>query len=531
MENEGKFIMDKNIKLKFAKLSDLEIVCKLHLDIWRKINPRTTDTRIRKHFIDWAKNKEILLVFEKNKPIAYFHLNRDYWVRSFYIKRIGVIEGYEKVRDLALDKIIEMAKKEKVRRIFVDTNPIKGKEIINFYLKRGFSKCGYIKDNFGENENAIILSLKLESSRMGDFNKKLNRLLNIIVDTILSAKSKKEAAALTLWPIPTPQGMLFWGEEWSKKLNRILHLIEKRKVEDREIKRSLKFPSKIVPFLWRCGDTVKNSSLTKEEKLFIVKKLFEILALFRKENLFCKNGKNIIWDKKELEDNKRGLYFFSVRDRKSKKIISNFEAALYLYTELLYWAQHPFGHCFHGLYPDEKGGLLVREYFDLKPKVWNFSKNLNFSQVEIFEVYKRGTKIKLDFFERGIRTIVPFKQNLKSFALKVDAKPIKKLDEVSKFYDNLKNVIRKGSNFIQSLNEQQLIEKHSAYWFFVLKPLCDLVGEDWRPPQQVLNNIYKKYDKIRDVWQNVVKKDFEKTADLPLEQQKNILKEMFDPRV
>lgn len=364
-----------------------------------------------------------------------------------------------------------------------------------------------------------------------NFDKKINKLLNIIVDSILSAKSKKEAAALTLWPIPTPLGMLFWGEEWAKKLNQVLHLIEEQKISDKKIKKSLKFPSKIVHFLWRCGDAVKNSSLAKEEKLFIVKKLFKILALFRKENLFCKNGKNIIWDKKELENNKRSLYFFSVRDRKSKKIISNFEAALYLYTELLYWAQHPLGHCFHGLYPDKKGDLLVREYFDLRPKIWNFSKNLNFSQVEILETYKRGTKIKLDFFERGIRTIVPFKQNLKSSALKIDTKPIKKLEEVSRFYNNLKNVIQEGSNFIQSLNEQQFIEKHAAYWFFALKPLCDLVGKDWRPPPQVLNNIYKRYSKIKGIWQNVVKKDFEKTGVLPLGRQKDILRKMFDPRV
>lgn len=44
-----------------------------------------------------------------------------------------------------------------------------------------------------------------------DFNKKLDKLLDIIIDTILGAKRREEAAAVTLWPLPTPQGMLYWG--------------------------------------------------------------------------------------------------------------------------------------------------------------------------------------------------------------------------------------------------------------------------------------------------------------------------------
>lgn len=173
---------------------------------------------------------------------------------------------------------------------------------------------------------------------------------------------------------------------------------------------------------------------------------------------------------------------------------------------------------------------LIRECFDLKPKVWDFSKNLSFSQVEIFEVYKRRTKIELDFFERGIRTTEPFKQNLISFALKVDKNPIEQLEEISIFFESLKDVIEKGSKVIQSLGQQQLIEKHAQYWFYMLKPLCDLVGKDWHPPQQVSDNIYKKHSEIKEIWQNVVKKNFEKTAFLPVKQQEKILRKAFDPR-
>lgn len=367
---------------------------------------------------------------------------------------------------------------------------------------------------------------------MQKLNKQIDKLIDIIVESILSAKSKDEAAALTLWPLPTPQGVLYWGDEWSKKLNWILHLIDKQKIDNEKIARVLKFPSRATHFLWRTTDAVKNSSLNKKEKLYTIKKLFEILAVFRKKDLFCENGKNIIWDKKELENRKKDLYFFSGKDKKLNKLISTFKTALWIYTELIYWAQHSFGHSFHGPYLEKEEDLLVREYFDLKPQIWSFSQGLNFSEVEIFEIYKKGTnsKIKLEFFERSIRTTQPIKQDLEKFAFKVDEKVIKNSDEISLLSKNLIQIIKRGGKIIQSLNEQKLIEKHADYYFYVIKPLCDLVKEDWRLPKQVHNNIYKKYQEINAVWHNVVKKDSEKIASLSYKQQKKILKEIFDPR-
>lgn len=362
------------------------------------------------------------------------------------------------------------------------------------------------------------------------FNKKLDTLLDVIVETILGAKRREEAAAVALWPIPTPLGMLYWGNEWSRKLYRIVSSVDRQKIGGEELREAIKFPSRIAHILWRI-DAIKNSGLTKSEKLYIVEKLFDYLAIFRKDNLWCADGRNIIWELEEIENGKKGLLFFTVEDEVQRKLLSNFEAILFLYTELLYWANHPIGHSFHGPYENGKRPMLVREYFDLKPEVWDFSKDLSFSQVEIFEVYKEGSEIKLDFFERGIRTTESFKQSLMSFALRIDGNPVNQLEQLSDALSNLGSVIERGSEFIQSLDEQQLIEKHAEYWFYALNPVCDLVNEDWHPPQSVRDNVYKRYDKINGVWEGVIKKNFEKTAGLPIDEQENLLKKNFDPRI
>lgn len=377
----------------------------------------------------------------------------------------------------------------------------------------------------------LSLTARKEQFTVGkiELDRNLNKLLDIIIESVLVAFTKEDLAKVSLWPIPTPQGVLYWAKEWSKKLNHVLCLIDKQNVSRLKVKEALKYPSRLVHILWRI-DALQRSDLNREERLYVVRKLFGYLADFRKKDLWCEDGKNILWNFKELRGNKRGLVFFLTKDERRRKLFFNLEASLFLYTELIYWANHPLGHCFHGLYGNEKGIVLVKEYFDLKPEVWDFSKNLSFSQVEIFEVYKKGTKIKLEFFERGIRTTESFKQNLLSFALKVDEKVVNQAEDISKYLENLQDVIKKGGKFVQSLNKKQLIEKHAQYWFYAIKPLCDLVGEDWHPPQAVRDNIYKKYRKIDTIWQNEVKRSFEKMSVLPPKQQERALRDYFDPR-
>lgn len=367
---------------------------------------------------------------------------------------------------------------------------------------------------------------------MKNLDKKIDKLTEIIAKSIVEAKSKEESAALTLWPIPTPLGLLFWGNEWSKKLFQVLSLLDEKKISNHRIEESLKFPSKIVHFLFRCGDAVKDSDLEKEEKIFIIEKLFGILKIFRRKDLFCESGENIIWSREELTTVTQNLPLFSTKDKKLRRVIPDLEAALYLYTELLYWAQHPMGHCFHGPYQIKDKLLLAKEYFDLKPEVWPFTKNLRFSEVEVLEVYSKDvqSEIKLGFFERGLRNPKSLEDALEKYALRIDGEEIKEPEEISESLKNLTEVINQGTKFVSSLDQQQMIKKHADYWFYSLKPLCKLVDEDWHPPKQVKDNIYKRYEEINDIWEKVSKKNLEKTANLSYQEQTKILKKDFDPR-
>lgn len=362
---------------------------------------------------------------------------------------------------------------------------------------------------------------------MQKIDKQLNKLLDIISSVVLATGGEKEHGALIMWPISTPKGLLYWGDEWSQKFNRVFHLIDQKNIIDTEIARALMFSSRPAQLLWRI-DAIKDSSLSKEEKLYTVSKLFNCLVVFRKKDLFCEDGRNIIWNKRELEKHKRDISFFSIKSSRLRHLISRLETTLWLYTELLYWTNHPFGHSFHGPYLDKTGMLLVREYFDLRPEIWPFSQKLKFSQLEIFETYQKIDS-KLEFFERGIRTTKDFKKDLKGFALKVNGKTIGRLEQISRYMENLIKVVRDGTRINRSLNQKEMIEKHAEIWFYAIKPLCDLIEEDWHPSKQVKDNIYKKYKGREKTWEKI-QGNFRQLTTLPFKQQELLTKESFDPR-
>lgn len=360
-----------------------------------------------------------------------------------------------------------------------------------------------------------------------NINRRLDKLFEIIVSAVLGVAGEKTAVASTLWPLPTPRGLLYWQKEWTEKLYHTIRLIEKRSVRKDRIKTALMSSSRPAQLLWRV-DAIKDSDLNLEQKLYIIHKLFDYLTLFRKRDLFCEKGENLIWNKEELKSSQEGLKFFSVDNDKLINDIGILETTLWLYTELIYWTNHPFGHSFHGPYEVRGGSLLVREYLDLKPEIWSFSRDLKFSQVEIFEIYEK-TNLELDFFERGIRSTKDFRKNLRYFALKVDGKIVETPRQILQYTKNLTKVAKFGSKANQSLNQQQLIEKHAQIWFYAIKPLCDLVKENWHLPKGVLDNIYKKYEEIDIIWKEI-ERGFKRTSFLPHGEREKFVKATFDPR-
>jgi hypothetical protein len=362
-----------------------------------------------------------------------------------------------------------------------------------------------------------------------DLDNKINKLLDIVAEIVVGAAGKQKVSGFELWPFHPIQGRLFFTKDWFAYLFKYLKQIDEENLSDKRIAYSFKAPSKIAQLLWML-DGIKQTELTIEERLYVVQRLFDLLGVWRKD-IFCKDGKNLTLSLKEVKQLVKRAKFVELKNNPSfKKDVCVLESALWMYAEMIYFSNHPFAHSFQGPYKLGSKILVKRNYFDLRPEFWPFSKKLKFGEVEILEIYKKEADIKFDFFERGIRTQKPYRDKLLEVSIRVGKRALSSEKGVEGVLANLNVVIENGSRRIQKLSRQDLIAKYASYWFYALKPLYQLVKEPWQLPQEVEDNIYKRFDKINAIWRGIEKKRLS-AGKLTLKERAESFKRLFDPRI
>ncbi|RLJ08719.1 MAG: hypothetical protein DRP13_01605 [Candidatus Aenigmatarchaeota archaeon] len=125
------------------------------------------DKKIIKHDLTkQAKDDDYLFfVIEiKGKVAGFITAKIHKWNKSIYVERLYVHkdERNKGYGSKLLAKIISIAKKLKMRKLFVDTGE-KNKRAVRFYLKNGFIKTGYIKDFYNDphDRNCIVFCYNL----------------------------------------------------------------------------------------------------------------------------------------------------------------------------------------------------------------------------------------------------------------------------------------------------------------------------------------------------------------------------------
>lgn len=366
---------------------------------------------------------------------------------------------------------------------------------------------------------------------MKKLDKNIDQLLDLICEIVIGGEKGKEEAGFQLWPFHPMYGRIFFTKVWFRNFYDALKKIQDRGFSDLQLAKVFEAPSQIVQLLWML-DGMKEAGLTRKSRLFIVERLFSLLEIWRKD-IFCQGGKNIIWTSGEVISQCRNVLFLSLDNTPSLiKHVAALEGRLWLYAELINFETHPFIHSFQGPYKRNKKILLYRKYFSLRPRFWAFVKNLKMDYLEIFETYNAETKIKLDFFERGIKSAGSYKDNLVSVALKVDGKDIRNIQEIKELCRNLDEVINNGVRNIQKMGRQEMLIKYAAHWFYALDPFYRLLGmkKHLLVPEEVRNNIYKKYTMFNNLWTEIENRR-KQSLNLVYKDRVKIFKDVFDPRV
>jgi len=172
------------------------------------------------------------------------------------------------------------------------------------------------------------------------------------------------------------------------------------------------------------------------------------------------------------------------------KVLSQLNVLLWHYAILIQGGHRIYSLEIHGPYKLNKGRILiVREYSRLKPvEVWRFASEFPYNEITIYEVYQ-NMEMKIDTLGHYWTSTYPSEKLIKA-AITIDGRNITNLTEVTEVYKKCYKTFKKGIAYTKNYKREDWIRKNIELAYFWLKPLKDLLGEEWKPQTEILNIAY-----------------------------------------
>jgi len=361
------------------------------------------------------------------------------------------------------------------------------------------------------------------------YSKKIDNFCSAYATYVLKAFGKSQPL---IWPIPMNETYWYICKYFLRELYKDIKRLKDKDVAIERIEELFVAPTRISMFLAMIYG-MSFSDLKIKEKVELTELLLDLLPRYRREDLFCENGSNIIWTKQQASKELKKCKMINLDENKNAgqlaKILGKINATLWLYCEFIHGAFHSYGYEFHGPYSlnNKEKLLIVREYYDIKPSlVWPFASRLPFDKVTTFEVYK-DCKINFDLFGH-LETTVSLPQHLQSFHIKTSSEGIESevnnLSGLDSILSNCAETLNEALKFTSNFNKYDWAKKIVEMHYHYLVPHKDLLKQDWKPSDSIYLAINKGSDEIEMA--NTFK-SFEKIWGMSKKESFNLIKDFL----
>lgn len=367
-------------------------------------------------------------------------------------------------------------------------------------------------------------------------NKILDEFAEAMATNLLTVSKEPYS---NIWPAPRAnilEARWYSHATFPKSLLKMCLKLEEKGYSDEAIAKTLGGPSKVCLFLFWI-DGKKTLEMPKEDMAKLTIKLIKYISCHRQGDIWCRDGRNHILTDEHLDkiiNDFRGFDLSKESSSELRRTVAKINGTLWLYTELLYFACHAWGHESHG--PYEIGGdryLVVREYYDLRPSFWGFAEHLVSDKVTTLEIYDKKADIAFDMFSRTRSKGTPLKHLLR-YDIKIgglDGKSIETIEELKRLETNIIATTNIAAEFENKLEKKNLIKKfnEATYWTGI-KPLTDILEEKWEPPQEIYDMIERE-EALHSEFLIQKLEGLKHAHEVPEDVLYTILRDSFDPRV
>lgn len=301
-----------------------------------------------------------------------------------------------------------------------------------------------------------------------------------------------------LWPFSIVETNWYYAKFFPNEIYHTIKKLEKKGISNEKIAELCWGPSAITHWFYIIEPTLGNpalnpfEALSKKEGIEFIEKIASLLSYQRKGDIFCRDMKNILLSQDEAREVLEGKKFIEVKDNPNLiKSLRGLTMSLWHYAILIQVGHRAYSQEFHGPYPLERNkSLLIKDFFNLKPMgnmdspVWHFSLKMPYDRIQVLEIYENA-QVQIDMFNH-----YNVAGNLVKFYVSDGDSSIPK-DKINSLANTCSQVVSEGNKTIRKFSKSDWVKQIIDLRYLWLKPHKDLLGEEWRPPQ----NIYKLVNK------------------------------------
>lgn len=327
-------------------------------------------------------------------------------------------------------------------------------------------------------------------------NKLLAELIKAYLNVIKQVNVKGMGAR---WPMPIVESTfdlsIYADQFLAEAFLKGIEILKRKGFTEKRIAELFHYPSTLarLTMIFRTKDHL---GLNQKKQIELASKVAQYLSYLKPEDPFSVRGYNILLSPKQLAKKIKTCSFIDLKKESSRgeyrQLLSQIDGKLWLYTELIYSRWHNLGHEFHGPYKSGKENLIIKEWHDLKPNFWSFTKRFPYQKITIFEVYK-NVRVKIDMHNR-METNKPLSLYITKFCVKInDKKMVYNIRELKRISSNIDSALKIGTKYISKLKRNDFIVKNAEMEFYAIKPLLKAIGRSSFPPEECYKKIRNEF--------------------------------------
>lgn len=363
---------------------------------------------------------------------------------------------------------------------------------------------------------------------MGLKEKFMKKESDILIGKMIRALDKaayesgKISDPFAWWPINYIFYDQLYIEELHKSYLKDLDFL-KKKYGLKKVAETLKYPTAIWLLLVTAVRAVKRIGLSKKERTKIILDFLKMIDICMSGNIFCEDGKNIIFNRKKIKRVVNATKWVDVRrEDYIKKLIGRLHASLLSMDEAIFWNANCATREIHGPYKinyeGKPGQLIVREYYILKaPDLVKELRGFPYESFETYTIYDPTVEFDFPVLNDFTHNHSLPEHTIAFFGKVVEDGKEKKLDK-RELLEVACNILEKKSFEIsmkvERMSQDEKVLESIRRVYFRVRELRAMVGKGWEPPKELMEKAketLKTYPKPKH--RSITRKQYYKAID------------------